>query len=153
MSGSGNCHMCDRQANNLFEGTLRWFFDKEFCSHGCKNSYRGTRYGYFGAGVSILGLILLVSTNNPAMLSIFIFGLGVIVFGSYLKSESKERKVGSSRMMGSARSFGSIHRDPQDQLIYSNILKTKVHPCCYQSARLNDQYCACGRVIEYPVKN
>lgn len=37
-----------------------------------------------------------------------------------------------------------------DQMLFSNILQTKVHLCCHQSARLKDKYCVCDRALEYP---
>lgn len=150
MNEPGYCYMCDRPSNNLFEGMSRLFIGKEFCSQGCKNSYKGTIFGYTGLVLTVFGILILTSTNNPTMILVFITGLGLMVFGSYLKSESKERKMRPSETISDGQSYGRIPFDPQDQLIYSNILKTKVHPCCHQSARLNDQYCACGRVIEYP---
>ncbi len=36
--------------------------------------------------------------------------------------------------------------------VYSEILEKYVDPCCYQTARLEDKYCMCGKAIEYPVE-
>ena len=40
-----------------------------------------------------------------------------------------------------------------DGHLYSEILQNDVLRCCYQSARLNDKYCVCGRALEYPSQN
>ncbi|MCE7736279.1 MAG: hypothetical protein GPJ54_15470, partial [Candidatus Heimdallarchaeota archaeon] len=148
MNESDKCYVCDRPANNLFEGTARWSFGKGFCSQGCKNSHRGDYIGWTGFVIGVSGLIMLISSNNPVMILFFILGLGFIVYGAYLKNDALDRKVRPSQTISGGQTSGPIPFDPQDQLIYSSILKTKVHPCCHQSARLNDQYCACGRVIE-----
>lgn len=36
--------------------------------------------------------------------------------------------------------------------VYSKILAKYVDPCCYQTARLDDKYCMCGKAIEYPTE-
>lgn len=33
--------------------------------------------------------------------------------------------------------------------VYSEILENYVDPCCYQTARLLDKYCMCGKAMEY----
>jgi hypothetical protein len=35
------------------------------------------------------------------------------------------------------------------KLIYSEILDEMVGPCCYQTARLSETYCMCGRALRY----
>ncbi|MCE7736837.1 MAG: hypothetical protein GPJ54_18280 [Candidatus Heimdallarchaeota archaeon] len=38
------------------------------------------------------------------------------------------------------------------KLIYSIILDEKVNPCCYQTARLSETFCMCGRGLKYQQK-
>ncbi|OLS24998.1 MAG: hypothetical protein HeimC2_20530 [Candidatus Heimdallarchaeota archaeon LC_2] len=56
------------------------------------------------------------------------------------------------------RYFGKIYESQADKLIkqeqensmvYSELLNKDVRQYCYQSARLKDKYCICGRGVEY----
>lgn len=150
MSEFGICHMCNRPANKLFEGAAIWSSGKEFCSQECINSHKGAYIGYTGFGFTIVFFLLLLNSGNSTWIFFFIFGLSLMVYGSTLNDGARDRKELHSDSISNEQPPGGVHFDPQDQLIYSNILKAEVHPCCHQSARLNDQYCACGRAIDYP---
>ncbi|MHA2099874.1 MAG: hypothetical protein ACW99A_14445 [Candidatus Kariarchaeaceae archaeon] len=43
-------------------------------------------------------------------------------------------------------------KNSKQLLIHSELLNDDVRPCCHQTARLNDKYCICGRVILYPIE-
>lgn len=47
---------------------------------------------------------------------------------------------------------GPLHRKVLDgEHMYSEILMKVVKLCCYQTARLEDKYCVCGRALVYPI--
>lgn len=47
---------------------------------------------------------------------------------------------------------GPLHRKVLDgEQMYSEILMKVVRLCCYQTARLEDKYCVCGRALVYPI--
>lgn len=150
ISSEKNCRVCKRTRSNMMTSTSWWSDGLIFCSQNCKDAYLGRQLLRLSG---VMGVMLLVWTiQNPSELAIvlLILILGIIVFGLYLQSlstsTSRPERTGTTIFLEESE---SEYTDPQDQKIYSDILQTYVHPCCYQSARLNDKYCVCGRALEY----
>lgn len=74
-------------------------------------------------------------------------------FAEYLEVVSDNESKEESQVVEEAISHKLPQRmDPEDGgQIYSDILQQYVDPCCYQSARLSDKYCMCGKAINYLV--
>ena len=144
------CHMCNRPANPMYIGASKWSVGKEFCSRNCQDAYLGKLVAYVGGAMLGLSFFFIITVQSEAAILFSLIGGGILVVGLFMMSlKANPVKLKTEKILTNLE----LNGDPQDQIIYSNILLTTVYPCCHQSARLNDQYCACGRVIEYPLSN
>ena len=165
MSHDNQCIVCNKLVDGMNQGifteSIYRLTGKFVCSNNCQFEFLGKLVLSIGGITTIIGLFLMFLTSSMFWVGVFLLGFALIVLGSYLMSLNKPRrstnlqKVNRARMLYDSKNTQKLtnSEDPQDQLIYSNIVDKIVLPCCHQSARLNDKYCACGRVIEYPVEN
>lgn len=117
--------------------------------------------------IIILGLIWLVLLSYVPKFAVFIV---LILFFYYLKTsaDAKKRRVNQQKSVVKKlwrvkhNDWYRRHNMPNYQKNYSHItnkktseaatyyveaLKREVSVCCYQSARLQESYCMCGKVI------
>lgn len=159
MSEYESCQICGNDAVIEYSsiqhqgGTLsrsRW---KLYCSKACQ--YRGTwkLHYYIGLFFVVLGFVFLLPAGIGFAFFMWIIGSVPISQAYYQKNywlkEGKGNNVWNKSSQKPLTRISTSSRS-EKKFIYSNILKDNVRPCCHQSARLKDKYCACGRALEYP---
>ncbi len=120
---------------------------------------------YWGIMLQVVSMIFLIFVFSNSIRGIFFFGFGIMALGLFTRRNYSRNKIASRQHVTASENrlidfsepeidpnLEDNEKGPQDQLVYSSILQAEVHPCCHQSARLKDQYCACGRALEYPAE-
>lgn len=165
------CRVCAYPANALFsKNNHRSWLGRSFsyCSEVCQHSeeYRRKR----NQGILWLILVIFIFTLSGELSIALVFlpiSIAYFIYALILKPEYgdmeniKDRKTQGGRVEMPRDNTGIFPQkdksrfhmtdEEEDPLIYSEILKKKVKNCCFQSARLNDKYCVCGRALHYPV--
>ncbi|MCE7736278.1 MAG: DUF2721 domain-containing protein [Candidatus Heimdallarchaeota archaeon] len=142
-----SCITCNQPADPTFVGIQKWSRGMNFCSKNCQDRHLRKLIGYASGFLIILSVLLIFAGVSTIGFLFFVLGWVILVYGFYYQGMRAQRRQLDIQKI---RSIPDLGNDPKDKKFYSSILQTSVYPCCHQSARLNDKYCACGRVIEYP---
>ncbi len=170
MSYKHRCRVCGYPPNQEFTVILggrtinRKFL---YCSQLCKNSVEWGEKMTNGFIIIVLSLIPIIVWRFWISLVFTLIGFGYMIYGKIIKPYDSEvlyikekKQKGYKVTLPLANSDlppekeGSVFEkvERKEKKVYSEILQTKVLECCYQSARLNDKYCICGRALEYPAE-
>jgi hypothetical protein len=103
---------------------------------------------YYRHGVASLAILclLLVLVNPMFTLGIFLFGAVAVRGYSYIPPEHPQ--LAERDLRGPLKKQPKKPIDDPEATMYIPELDQKFRPCCYQSARLSDKYCPCGRAVD-----
>ena len=158
------CEICGNPEIRTFYSTKYRYF----CSYKCK--FKGTSLKRIGFGFLLLitGLILFIlglgqgqeepnQLLNPALIgAILLFLLSIILLflgfvGLIIQIPRHPLAVDGSVQAKEGEIEQETYEEEEDinidKLIYVEELDKRLRPCCYQTYRLGEIYCPCGRVV------
>ncbi|MHA2250430.1 MAG: hypothetical protein ACXAD7_08705 [Candidatus Kariarchaeaceae archaeon] len=150
------CKTCGNPEVDQQFGVATIFRIDNYCSKDCQLAGEYTRRLLTGLAITVLSIFIIFGPRPLFVLSI-LFGTRFGLFGSLIGLVILY--FGSKRLIQGYR--GAVLRVPIFQAkkgtpivkpeyvpkIYSNELKKKILACCYQTARIGETYCVCGRSI------
>ena len=161
MSSILSCQVCSSPAKSKFRLSSGVFFRKRFfCSQECKNSKQTDIY-FNGIILVLLGIFYIFSVLLGIIIIILILLLkkhrqDIFKTNKVIREETEltNRRNPHARSVLTQQSGALDISQPRlnvkTKQLYSDILENHVDPCCYQTARLEEKYCTCGKGIVYP---
>lgn len=142
------CRNCERREVRPFVGN----WEAQFCSYRCQIQY----FRVYLIGIFIILFFLIFVLRNLIIFLFFVFFIFVI-YWAYSKdpTETTNTRIFSSQRMSRWRgqeeqaetSSKNLKFTPEER-IFVEELDQQFKLCCYQSARLGDTYCLCGRAVD-----
>lgn len=172
-----NCEVCGTPEISLYWSEKSMCFPRYFCSFKCRMIGTKLFNSVFGGVLLVIGLFGSLnnqSDSRPIFIFLLIIGFLSLLAGIYGYSESKNtyysynrRRTSPLYSQGQRRNVNNYygmpyslspkrHRLYKDSTldmeeksvkIYVKELDTHLRPCCYQTYRLGEIYCPCGRAV------
>ena len=166
MSSYQPCRVCGNEANLNFS-ILRSAGNynsppRYYCSKRCHTKDVQIWSFIIGAILIFLGFLIIGSGSMMGIVIVFIGFYNILKGiprdstspeGDYRPRREKTRRF-TMTPKRNRREDRMLYNPPflleENRYVYSEILEDDVLKCCYQSARMNDKYCICGRALQYP---
>ncbi len=145
------CKTCgDPIDKNLTSSQIYFFISKDYCTKECQLAGECLKLLVTGLLVILLPIGLTIWSNLNLYSSVF--GLLIFLLGwkIFVDGNRGVRFWMASRQPASKlypTEVATPKRTVQVPTLYSPELEKDVPACCYQTARLGDSYCTCGRAI------
>ena len=161
MSRNLPCQSCGSPSDKNYTISAGTFFgERSFCSQDCKKHEQTDMY-FVGAILVALGflniifafvgiaIIILTASSKKHPRTIFNFKRDLRQEPT-LVNEADQQFNSTLVQRSGALELSQRRLNLRTKQLYSDILEKHVDSCCYQTARLEEKYCTCGKGIVYP---
>ncbi|MHA2168571.1 MAG: hypothetical protein ACXAB7_01535 [Candidatus Kariarchaeaceae archaeon] len=117
-----------------------------YCSKECNAKSKARGKVFTGISIIIIGFFLLL-LSIPGL---FISGIGIIIAGGILIYIGIQDSLFKITMWDEGSIVEEIQSTKENELtdsVYIEELQKEITICCYQTARLGERYCKCGRTV------